>query len=701
MPNERVSLNGGVADKTLRRVSQFHRHTTAQETSGLWKGISAHPTLHSNNAKCDKLMGHVTMPINIPQNERPKHDAPDSAVLDRMQELESTIALVKSSLDNHATSYYSVASQIAELNARVGRLGVHDRSGLGASTADEPVAANDASTHSVDVSAAYVPDTRDDDVGDEQYTRIQQMIDSLIKDAGSALSSTPDDSVTRACGFPANRLDEPKLLATVPEFQRSLRPGSASRMLHSAPRPKSRAREYSPHAAPAFRPTSRSSRSRKLNPMVLKPELDDPSEADGESDSEHSTFSVTGYQARRNLYRPPRPSSSRSRRRSSGHTSDWRTPQLDRYRSDTMDSHLSNSSETCVSPGNRVSREMYCLPADPACTADSMFVSARTREFGDCGASSLPACGMHDFPHLDVDSGPPSNVYRRQGTSRTAHRAATFVNESDGAGSRVYRGRLPGWQVQNARRRSNTCVSEALLAADGYFDGVVQRQESPTRKRNDTLRDLDWRQHGREPKTDLLQLNYIESSNEKSLTVINGNGDDRQCTRSVGLLSVVSLLYWTLLFTLGALMLDSFVCQVAGKRVMGTVDRIAHTDNDAADLSDDAGYSSSQGKQSTHPGLTHTVGRFVRWCVEDPETSLLPPLRTRKSFKPRIAPVPDATDFLDIVLSKTQRKTPTVVHPGYKITRIRQFYMRKVKFTQDTFDEKLRQILEEFPVLDN
>ncbi|KAJ2662133.1 Nucleolar GTP-binding protein 1 [Coemansia sp. RSA 1200] len=70
------------------------------------------------------------------------------------------------------------------------------------------------------------------------------------------------------------------------------------------------------------------------------------------------------------------------------------------------------------------------------------------------------------------------------------------------------------------------------------------------------------------------------------------------------------------------------------------------------------------------------------------------------NFK-RIAPVPDANDFLDIVLSKTQRKTPTVVHPGYKITRIRQFYMRKVKFTQESFDEKLRAILEEFPVLDN
>lgn len=44
--------------------------------------------------------------------------------------------------------------------------------------------------------------------------------------------------------------------------------------------------------------------------------------------------------------------------------------------------------------------------------------------------------------------------------------------------------------------------------------------------------------------------------------------------------------------------------------------------------------------------------------------------------------VPNASDFIDITLSKTQRKTPTVVHPGYKITRIRNFYTRKVKFTQ-------------------
>ncbi|OJA09989.1 hypothetical protein AZE42_03821 [Rhizopogon vesiculosus] len=66
-----------------------------------------------------------------------------------------------------------------------------------------------------------------------------------------------------------------------------------------------------------------------------------------------------------------------------------------------------------------------------------------------------------------------------------------------------------------------------------------------------------------------------------------------------------------------------------------------------------------------------------------------------------IAPVPTAADFLDIVLSRTQRKTPTVIHKNFKISRIRNFYMRKVKFTQDTFDEKLGAILTEFPLLDD
>ena len=51
------------------------------------------------------------------------------------------------------------------------------------------------------------------------------------------------------------------------------------------------------------------------------------------------------------------------------------------------------------------------------------------------------------------------------------------------------------------------------------------------------------------------------------------------------------------------------------------------------------------------------------------------------NFK-KIETVPTADALIDAILSKTQRKTPTVVHPNYNIVRIRQFYMRKVKFTQ-------------------
>lgn len=70
------------------------------------------------------------------------------------------------------------------------------------------------------------------------------------------------------------------------------------------------------------------------------------------------------------------------------------------------------------------------------------------------------------------------------------------------------------------------------------------------------------------------------------------------------------------------------------------------------------------------------------------------------SFK-RIQPVPTNKDFVDIVLTRTQRKTPTVIRANFEISRIRSFYMRKVKFTQNTFHEKLTSILDEFPRLDD
>ena len=62
--------------------------------------------------------------------------------------------------------------------------------------------------------------------------------------------------------------------------------------------------------------------------------------------------------------------------------------------------------------------------------------------------------------------------------------------------------------------------------------------------------------------------------------------------------------------------------------------------------------------------------------------------------------IPPASNLIDIILSRTQTKTPTVTHPGYKITRIRKFYMRKVRFTYSTISEKLEGILKGFPKLD-
>ncbi|KAA6414901.1 MAG: nucleolar GTP-binding [Lasallia pustulata] len=64
-----------------------------------------------------------------------------------------------------------------------------------------------------------------------------------------------------------------------------------------------------------------------------------------------------------------------------------------------------------------------------------------------------------------------------------------------------------------------------------------------------------------------------------------------------------------------------------------------------------------------------------------------------------IQPVPTSQEFLDIVLSRTQRRLPTQIRSGFQISRIRGFYTRKVKYTQETFTEKLSAILEGFPRL--
>merc|ERR1712142_73018 len=70
------------------------------------------------------------------------------------------------------------------------------------------------------------------------------------------------------------------------------------------------------------------------------------------------------------------------------------------------------------------------------------------------------------------------------------------------------------------------------------------------------------------------------------------------------------------------------------------------------------------------------------------------------NFK-KIAVVPTSKDFVDIVLSKTQRKTPTITHKQYNISRIRAFYLRKIKFTQQNYHDKLTQIIGDFPRMED
>lgn len=73
-------------------------------------------------------------------------------------------------------------------------------------------------------------------------------------------------------------------------------------------------------------------------------------------------------------------------------------------------------------------------------------------------------------------------------------------------------------------------------------------------------------------------------------------------------------------------------------------------------------------------------------------------IKMKTSWKD-IPPCPNSQEFLDIVLSRTQRGLPTQIRSGFKISRIRNFYTRKVKFTQETISEKFSSILDSFPRL--
>jgi len=48
-----------------------------------------------------------------------------------------------------------------------------------------------------------------------------------------------------------------------------------------------------------------------------------------------------------------------------------------------------------------------------------------------------------------------------------------------------------------------------------------------------------------------------------------------------------------------------------------------------------------------------------------------------------------------------QRKTPTVIHKHFSIQRIRQFYIRKIKFVQNKYNHFILEILNDFPPIDH
>ena len=59
----------------------------------------------------------------------------------------------------------------------------------------------------------------------------------------------------------------------------------------------------------------------------------------------------------------------------------------------------------------------------------------------------------------------------------------------------------------------------------------------------------------------------------------------------------------------------------------------------------------------------------------------------------------NANQIIDIILSKTQRKTPTIIHKHFSIQRIRHFYIKKLNFVNQKFDFYITSILGHFTLI--
>ncbi|KAJ2740739.1 hypothetical protein GGI20_005647 [Coemansia sp. BCRC 34301] len=772
-------------------------------------------------------LGILATPTLIPSRHT-KHQqfaaagTPDSMVLDRMLELESVIATVKSSLDNHASSYYSVASQIAELNARIGHMSIgskHDEASSSrlaklapASPSPQPRPSNTCSAHNEVVVGSVnadrpstkegaLADTSDRESSDEHYTRIQEMINSLIKDADQALHSKPEQPHSRD---PIASPDQLSSVSTVFDEH----PAGGMFSGGCARKPALKVADCLsdfryPRPASALGSSPRLSRSHKQKPYATAARLPagrvDPEEADAESDSQVGAMSSFGRHHGRHATRQHRMHC----RGNSGSYSDRHAGAQwsGRQRSDTIDSFLSNSSETCVSPSNRVSREFYrpSLPsqapyaqshvlADSLCTPtrtsfgfeeaghdSELFMSSRLHGGSKPNVHQFPAL-PHDEMHqhsqqwLDVhDSIAERSPYHhhhyhpqrqalfnedrelesptaegsrgnvplirrlRNSVTRAVLRSASFVDESinDDIAAHAHAARLTPTDTRTGRpsfrARSNTSISELSTVVSGPLSGVMSSQcESPMsmtmggRNISSTgspmmYDGIHWNDHASMQQVDnardFVPRSLPPASQSPSLWTRRqiGGGEHARCNspvsglqvdRSVqlaavranvpsqvagstnchirlpdsieeydsscecksvqqspvvshdgdlalhvpgdsgasGLVSMISLLYWTLLFTLGALMLDSFLCQVAGKRVMGTVDKIAQIEADADNNDGTERDAEAQNRRrrldermlsGDGANVANTVGRFVRWYIDGPEDPL--PATTRVS----------------------------------------------------------------------
>ncbi|KAJ2711247.1 hypothetical protein H4R19_003341 [Coemansia spiralis] len=297
----------------------------------------------------------------------------------------------------------------------------------------------------------------------------------------------------------------------------------------------------------------------------------DPSEADAESDSEGGLFG-TPLLAPQHSRRSPL---HRHRRQSSGQPGEWHAVTAHtrgRHRSDTGDSLRSNSSETCVSSGNRLSREFPSISSS-LLLADHYDSRTHTAE---CPSDALPR-----HPH--------------------------YGSHYDGGYShlRSVEGRFMSPAPQPGRIRSSTHGGEISPVAHDYGPEPPLR---PTAGPH-----LGHQRMEAATATPLPPDAPESSSGRRSPSVSLARKEELAQSGDSGLLSMFSLVYWTVLFTLGALMLDSFLCLTAGKRVMGTVDRITHTETANAPRGD------QQADEDGSVDLAGAVGRFVRWYVECPE----------------------------------------------------------------------------------